>query len=206
MLALLNQALGRDEAARHYAELALDLGLPRSVAPMSDLLGQLALRAGDATGAALHFAECLPERLRSSPGAAAVSAVIAGVEGDGPDAIVALERALTPEELDPPMRKRLILWLTRAGALDAAYELAFRSLDHYARESTVGGAWGVLWVPEMASFRADSRFDLFARRLRLHEYWSDYGYPASVGGLVSPKWVKRLPASDRNVRTGDFAA
>jgi hypothetical protein len=61
--------------------------------------------------------------------------------------------------------------------VDLAFELAFISLDHYAREGTVGGAWGVLWLPEMAPFRNDERFQLFARRLRLFEYWSEYGPP-----------------------------
>jgi DNA-binding winged helix-turn-helix (wHTH) protein/Tfp pilus assembly protein PilF len=79
--------------------------------------------------------------------------------------------------LDPPLRKRLMLWHSWRGALDEAFNLAFDSLDHYAREGTVGGAWGVLWLPEMRAFRADERFQLFARRLRLFEYWSEYGPP-----------------------------
>jgi DNA-binding winged helix-turn-helix (wHTH) protein/Tfp pilus assembly protein PilF len=85
--------------------------------------------------------------------------------------------ALPPAALDPPMRKRLILRHARFGELDAAYRIAFASLDHYARESTVGGAWGMLWLPEMQAFRDDERFQLFARRLRLFEYWSEYGPP-----------------------------
>jgi DNA-binding winged helix-turn-helix (wHTH) protein len=91
-----------------------------------------------------------------------------------------LERICTcsaPEAPDPPMRKRLMLWHSLRGALDEAYALAFDSLDHYAREGTVGGAWGVLWLPEMRAFRDDERFQLFARRLRLFEYWSEYGPP-----------------------------
>ena len=79
--------------------------------------------------------------------------------------------------LDPPLRKRFMLWYSRLGALDHAYALAFDSLDQYAREGTVGGAWGVLWLPEMAAFRDDERFQLFAQRLRLFEYWSEYGPP-----------------------------
>ncbi len=75
------------------------------------------------------------------------------------------------------MRKRLILWYTRLGALDLAFDLAERSLDVYGREEHVGGAWGVLWVPEMQPFRDDPRFQHFASRLRLIEYWSEYGPP-----------------------------
>ena len=79
--------------------------------------------------------------------------------------------------LDPPMRKRRMLWHTCQGALDDAFALAFDSADHYARDGMVGGAWGVLWLPEMQPFRDDARFQLFARRLRLFEYWSEYGPP-----------------------------
>jgi hypothetical protein len=92
-------------------------------------------------------------------------------------ALRAIESALAAHELDPPMRKRFMLWYSRIGALDHAFEIAFNSLDHYAREGTVGGAWGVLWLPEMTAFRSDDRFQLFARRLRLFEYWSEYGPP-----------------------------
>jgi hypothetical protein len=88
-----------------------------------------------------------------------------------------LIRLLSAHELDPPLRKRFLLWYTSIRALDLAYELACNSLDHYAREGTVGGAWGVLWMPEMAPFRNDERFQLFARRLRLFECWSEYGPP-----------------------------
>lgn len=80
-------------------------------------------------------------------------------------------------ELDPPMRKRLMLWHSCRGDLDKAFGLAFDSADHYAREGTVGGAWGVLWLPEMRAFRDDPRFQHFVRRLRLFEYWSEYGPP-----------------------------
>ena len=90
-----------------------------------------------------------------------------------------LARLSTPMhgELDPPLRKRLMLWHSWRGALDDAFALAFESADFYAREGTVGGAWGVLWLPEMQPFRDDARFQHFARRLRLFEYWSEYGPP-----------------------------
>jgi hypothetical protein len=67
----------------------------------------------------------------------------------------AIQRSLSANELDPPLRKRFMLWYSRIGALERVIELAFNSLDHYAREGTVGGAWGVLWLPEMAGFRDD---------------------------------------------------
>jgi DNA-binding winged helix-turn-helix (wHTH) protein/Tfp pilus assembly protein PilF len=141
MLAMLHLALGNDAAARRFAQLSIEQGQSRTMAPLTDLFALLALRAGQ------------PEEL-------------ARISAQPP-----------PAGLDPPMRKRLILWHSWRGALDEAYAMALDSLDHYAREGTVGGAWGVLWLPEMQSFRDDERFQLFARRLRLFEYWSEYGPP-----------------------------
>lgn len=104
-----------------------------------------------------------------------------------------LERISTepsPGGLDPPMRKRLMLWHTCRGAIDEAFALAFDSADHYAREGTVGGAWAVLWLPEMQPFRDDERFQHFARRLRLFEYWSEYGPPD--GYSLKGEWLVRV--------------
>jgi len=95
--------------------------------------------------------------------------------------------------LDPPLRKRLMLWHSIRGAIDEAFALAFDSADHYAREGSVGGAWGVLWLPEMQPFRDDERFQLFARRLRLFEYWSEYGPPDGYS-LRGERLVRVTPA------------
>ncbi len=79
--------------------------------------------------------------------------------------------------VDPPKRKRLMLWHTLQGDLDAAYAVGTESLDIYAREGSIGGAWGFLWFSEMRPFRDDERFHLFVRRLRFFEYWTEYGPP-----------------------------
>jgi DNA-binding winged helix-turn-helix (wHTH) protein len=137
MMALLHLAMANDGQARRFAQLALDLGQPRDVAPLADVLAMMAYRAGST---------------------AEMTAILA-------------------PPTDPPTRKRMLLWHTLQGDLDAAYELGFASLDAFAREGTVGSAWGVLWLPEMQPFRDDERFQLFARRLRLFEYWIEYGPP-----------------------------
>jgi DNA-binding winged helix-turn-helix (wHTH) protein/Tfp pilus assembly protein PilF len=141
MLATLHLTLGNDQAARRFAQLSIEQGQSPAMAPLSDLLALLELRAGD------------------------------------PRPMERLSSWRSPEDLDPPLRKRRMLWHSIRGDLDAAFALAFDSADHYAREGTVGGAWGVLWLPEMQSFRDDQRFQLFAQRLRLFEYWSEYGPP-----------------------------
>jgi hypothetical protein len=92
-------------------------------------------------------------------------------------ALTAFEGRLADGELDQATRKRLLLWYVLLGALDVAFDFAGRSMDRYAREGTVGSAWGSLWLPEMKAFRADPRFAQFATRLRLPEYWAQQGPP-----------------------------
>lgn len=137
MMAMLQLAMGNDEQARRYAQLALDMGQLPDAAPLADLLAMVAHRAGN----------------------------------------TAPMKAILVPPTDPPTRKRMLLWHTLQGDLEAAYELGFASLDTYARDGTVGSAWAVLWLPEMQPFRDDERFQLFARRLRLFEYWIEYGPP-----------------------------
>jgi tetratricopeptide (TPR) repeat protein len=90
---------------------------------------------------------------------------------------------------NPPMRKRWMLWHTLQGDLDAAYAVGVESLDTYAREGSIGGAWGFLWFAEMRPFREDDRFRLFVRRLRFFEYWTDYGPPDGYS-LVGERLVR----------------
>jgi hypothetical protein len=94
-------------------------------------------------------------------------------------ALHALERRVTSDALDRPMRQRLILWNTELGALDAAFEAANQTLDYFESLDTVGTMWGALWLPEMAPFRADARFPVFAQRLGLPSHWALNGRPDS---------------------------
>jgi DNA-binding winged helix-turn-helix (wHTH) protein/tetratricopeptide (TPR) repeat protein len=182
LLATLHLARGEYEQAAGYANLALELGQSRSVAPLSDIFPELALQAGRRTEAVRELTALFPERLRTSALPSALQQLCEPTRSqaqqrEAAGALRVVETSLTDEELDPPMRKRLMAWYCRAGALDDAFDLAARSLDLYTREGTVGGAWGVLWLPVMRPFRADTRFEAFARRLRLFEYWSEYGPP-----------------------------
>jgi DNA-binding winged helix-turn-helix (wHTH) protein/tetratricopeptide (TPR) repeat protein len=182
MLATLFMTRNQNEQALRYANLAVELGQPRTVAPLADILCELAVREGRTADAADYMLATFPPHAhtpelshtvqllcRTNPTPAESAAAAA--------ALRTIETSLPAAALDPPLRKRFMLWYSRLGALDHAYALAFDSLDQYAREGTVGGAWGVLWLPEMAAFRDDERFQLFAQRLRLFEYWSEYGPP-----------------------------
>lgn len=182
MLAVLHLTLGNDAQARRYAQFSIEQGQSTSAAPLNDLLAQLSLRDGRIADGVAHLRETLPPRLHGDT----LDALLADLchpalpATDQLRAAQGLERvvaALSPAELDPPMRKRLLMWYSRLGALDSAFALAGASLDQFGHEGTVGGAWGMLWLAEMQPFRDDERFQLFARRLRLFEYWSEYGPP-----------------------------
>jgi len=71
----------------------------------------------------------------------------------------------------------LLMWPTLLGDLDAAFESANRVLDSDLREDTVGTTWGFLWMPEMRPFRQDPRFQSLVTRLKLFDYWKQYGPP-----------------------------
>jgi hypothetical protein len=183
----------QDAQALRYAELAVELGQPRAVSPLADILCELAVRTGRTVDAAEYMTATFPARVHTPALSRTVQLLCLAnptpeESAEAAAGLRAVQRSLSANELDPPLRKRFMLWYSRIGALDHAYELAFDSLDHYAREGTVGGAWGVLWLPEMAGFRGDERFQLFARRLRLFEYWSEYGPPdghALVGARLA---------------------
>jgi hypothetical protein len=71
-----------------------------------------------------------------------------------------------------------IIDFVNLGALDDAYELANGSLDEYARAGTIGAVpWSWLWAPEARPFRTDARFQAFVTRLKLMDYWKQYGPP-----------------------------
>ena len=80
--------------------------------------------------------------------------------------------ALTAED-----RKALIADLVRIGALNEAYAVAHESIAAFQRQGVVGVRWGMLWQPGMRAFRSDARFQGFVERLRLIDYWQQYGAP-----------------------------
>jgi TolB-like protein/tetratricopeptide (TPR) repeat protein len=182
MLAALHLFAGRDDEARRYAEISIGLGQPINLAPLADIHAQLALRAGRYAEAAEHLIQSLPHYGQSHDGAKTVELVCLALKDPSrkPAAISALQRlqkSMQSAEFDPPMRKRLMLWHTQLGAIDAAYDVFVRSLSHYEETGTVGAAWGLLWLPEMRPFRQDPRFRECVRRLRFTEYWAQHGPP-----------------------------
>jgi TolB-like protein/DNA-binding winged helix-turn-helix (wHTH) protein len=84
-------------------------------------------------------------------------------------------------------KEEFIILPVMLGDLDLAFDAANRSLDEFARFGTVGLTWGVLWMPQMRAFRQDSRFQDLSARLKLLDYWKQYGPPDDcqlVGGRI----------------------
>jgi TolB-like protein/Tfp pilus assembly protein PilF len=182
-----------NEEGRHFADLAVSLGQPRTLTPLVDMNVQLAWRAGHHDEAARLLASALPNQ--TVQGLEAVRLLCGELRGTASrgaavTALRGLEDSLSPEAPDPTTRKRLLLWYTMLGALDTAHDLADRLLDHYAESGTVGAPWGVLWMNEMASFRSHRRFRSFAARLGLLPYWQHYGPPDGHewrSGAIAPQ-------------------
>jgi hypothetical protein len=65
------------------------------------------------------------------------------------------------------------------GALDVAYDLADQCLDSAAPDAVLATAYvnTFKWDPDLRPFRRDRRFQAFATRLGLMEYWQQYGAP-----------------------------
>ncbi len=83
----------------------------------------------------------------------------------------------TPEDLDRD-KTFFVNALTLLGDLDGAYELMGRLLDRrLGRSGTGGDDWIEVWRPEMRPFRQDPRFQAFVTRVKLPDYWTQYGPP-----------------------------
>jgi tetratricopeptide (TPR) repeat protein len=185
LLAVLHTHLGMDAEALRWADKAVALGQPRTVRPVPEIYATFALRAGRHDEAASHWIADLSPQMHAAGAAQAVESICVAWEHDPaqrPVAIEVLNRVearLPPYELDRVTWtcRRLLTWYVMVGALDHAYRLADRSLAQYRRTGTIG-AWGFLWIPEMASFRRDPRFQAFVSQLgNLMEYWHQHGPP-----------------------------
>jgi len=182
MVATTQLLRGEDAEALRWADEGVALGHSVTMAPQADVRVQLALRAGRHTDAANLLTSICSAAMRAAGAAEAISLTCAALRNASlrsraVAALRALEERLAPGEMDQSFRKRLVIWYTMLGNLEAAYDLMDRSLIHWAQRGFVGSAWGVLWLPEMRLFRADPRFQTFAERLGLIPYWEHYGPP-----------------------------
>jgi DNA-binding winged helix-turn-helix (wHTH) protein len=174
--------LGMNTEAREYADIARRLGQPFDQAPLQDLYAELAQRCGDFARAADLTRAGLTTAMRAAGGVRCVDLLFGALADDREKtqalaALHMLEAALQPNGIGQVDMKRLIRWYTTLGAIDAAYATVNRCLDTYARIGTVGSAWGVLWGPDMESFRRHASFKALSSRLGFGDYWLRYGPP-----------------------------
>src|SRR6185312_14089998 len=152
------------EASRQMA-LAFDLGLsfgPAASGAGGYTLALIDLRAGRWRESAERFARGLAPELTAAGGSAAVQRACEAIVTDGnreaaAEALRAMEGKAGTALFNPFARSLLIQLYTMLGALDAAFSLGDRALDHLAASGMVGNIWGFLWEPELEPLRRDPR-------------------------------------------------
>ena len=181
-LALTYSLLAQDTDAIRFGDLGEQIG--GEGPPHSDIdlvRARAAARAGRYTDAVAFAVRALPESLRHIQGEQAIQAFYAALaNSENRNAALGALRSLLPtlktNVIEGRTRMFFIDAFTMIGALDEAYDLAEWSVEQRAR--TPGSVeWSDVWMPEMRSFRTDSRFQAFVSRLKLPDYWRVYGPP-----------------------------
>lgn len=173
---------GEVPEACKWIDLAVANGYPRSLAAVREVRAQLAMRDGRFEEAAQELTETLSSASRAAGGFEAIQAFYRAQSDPsrGDRAITALQawqEKLQPEDVDWYVGQRLIVWFTMLGAIEAAYDVALRTIERFALHGTIGNGWGILWTKEMRAFRDSPRFQDLISRLGLFGYWRQYGPP-----------------------------
>ncbi|HEY6455039.1 MAG TPA: winged helix-turn-helix domain-containing protein [Steroidobacteraceae bacterium] len=178
--------LGRDADALKSMRLAEDLGLPHT--SFDTVYEQAAFRSGRFAEAASAAADFLngadPDEARTREIVLRVYGALAD-PGSKPAAMAAAARLYPPtraRHLDsekianatPCLQSSYAIALL--GELDVAYDMAGRCLDALAA-GAINHRNQRLWSDSMRPFRQDPRFQAFAARLGLVQYWRQYGPP-----------------------------
>jgi TolB-like protein len=174
--------LGRHGEAHRFMDLAIQLGMSKTVLFVPDVLAMVAMHDGRHEEAADLMVNALTPMLRDAGGVEAVqSAFTALARRDGyRTAIEKLNRLrarVRLEELTLLGKRRFVLWYTLLGAPTEAFDVANETLDALGRHGTIGTAWGFMWMREMLPFRQDARFQTLCERLKLFDYWKKFGPP-----------------------------
>jgi len=178
-------AANATQQALAYAELAVDLGMPRSAGPLPVVRAFAALRLGLREDA-MRAAQDLGDRLAVAPAAAGGGDVIRTIHAalaGGQQRSIALETldvftsAVTSEQIGPELSVLVVAWYTMLGELDRAYGFVERVLRQALTRKTLGFFLPWIWLPELLAFRQDRRFQQLVQGLGLIEYWKQYGPP-----------------------------
>jgi TolB-like protein len=179
--AIVASVTGLDAEATRLGALAVTLGVSPTAPLMTQFYVNAALRAGRYDEAANRAADGVPAALREVGGVEAfrLAYLAMGDSNRVPAARERLQQLMRNawDHIDAPSKQLLIEVLARLGAIDQAFDLANRMLDEYMRAGWNGGAWGALWIPETRPLRTDPRFQALVARLKLVDYWKQYGPP-----------------------------
>jgi TolB-like protein len=176
-------AANATQQALDYAQLAVDLGMPKSAGPLPVVRAFTALRMGrhdDAMRAAQDLGDRLSSALAAAGGAEVIRVIHATLASgeDRTDALQALDAfasAVPSEQIGPELSMHVLAWYTLLGELDRAYGFVERVLQHALPRQTLGLFLPWIWIPELLPFRQDPRFQGLVTRLGLIPYWEKYG-------------------------------
>jgi TolB-like protein/tetratricopeptide (TPR) repeat protein len=178
-------AANATQQALDYAELAVDLGMPRNAGPLPVVRSYAALRLGrhdEAMRAAEDLGGRLSAALAAAGGAEVITVVHAALasrenRANAVQALDAFASAVPPEQIGPELSMHVLAWYTMLGELDRAYGFVGRLLQQHVARQAPGLFLPWIWIPELLPFRQDPRFQELVRRLRLIDYWKQYGPP-----------------------------
>lgn len=173
---------GRDSEARECMSLIKSLGGTPHQPLLANLFVKAALREQRTDEAVQLMQAALPTALRSAGAEEMVAQVMRAIS-DGrsrASAIDAIDRMLhgrSIETIGNPMRSHVLEWYALLGDHDRAYRYGSALLDFYRSRGTAGIFWGQLWASELREFRQDARFEGFAARAGMADYWRRFGPP-----------------------------
>jgi tetratricopeptide (TPR) repeat protein len=165
-----------------YAALATELGYPKDA--LTYFYWNDALRAKRYAEAADILVKALnardPEQVRL---AEAVRVIYASLADPNQRSKALAARSRLYPSSDPTKLQDIGPCLVAStsyallGANDVSYELANQCLDRGTQSSSLLQWTNYWWIPELRGFREDARFQAFATRLGLMDYWQQFGPP-----------------------------
>ncbi|HEY6454715.1 MAG TPA: winged helix-turn-helix domain-containing protein [Steroidobacteraceae bacterium] len=145
-----------------------------------------AARSGRYEQAVARAVSMLPGPARSGGGEHVIRAFYAALADPTrkPTALKALHDfvpALLPAHGAEQAGILVVQMFTMLDALDPAYDFVNRSLDDALRAGRVANSIYPVnfWLPQMRPFRQDPRFQALVTRLKMIDYWNQYGPPDS---------------------------
>ncbi len=196
-LAMILHLLGREAEALQFASTAVALGLPVSDSMLVNMNAQAARSSGDQVRVVNLLTDSYSRVFESDDSRRQLTIDIIRLgnaaltdsrqRAAALAAVSALGRSFSggqsPSTNAPLMIRGCMMgvrWYVLLGALDDAHALAMQCPaigNGTAVGFAVAGFIADLWDQDMRPFRRDPRFQSFANRLHLMDYWQQYGPP-----------------------------